>query len=220
MAFIYQIDRESLKGSMAKYVRYMKGRCVDIGAEANKSRYFNLLKPHIDQYVSLDINPDFKPDIVANAESMTNVSNESFDSLICTHVLSNISHPNKALGEFYRILRQGGHALIAVSFIGMYRGEHDFWRFSPAGIKLLLEESGFKIMEIEHSGVGVFSVVNQMFNRFIKNTLLLTKRSLLRKIFNKLFLLSGRIAIWLDRIFKSPENDKYILNVVVVAKKI
>lgn len=64
--------------------------------------------------VRMDINPDCKPDIVASMVDMGDVG--PFDAVYCSHALEHLFPHDVpvALGEFLRVLRPGGIALVFV----------------------------------------------------------------------------------------------------------
>src|SRR5690606_7865707 len=61
-------------------------------------------------YVSADINPAFA-DVVVDIQAIPFEEN-SFDLIICSHVLGHIPDEKKAIDEMYRVLKPGGSALI------------------------------------------------------------------------------------------------------------
>lgn len=64
----------------------------------------------------LDINPAVNPDIVASMTDMSQVATESVDAIWSSHNLEHL-YPHEvplALREFYRVLKPGGTALIAL----------------------------------------------------------------------------------------------------------
>ncbi len=66
--------------------------------------------------VRLDINAAAGPDIVASITDMSVVASASFDALYSSHNLEHLA-PHEigaALGEFYRVLKAPGYALITV----------------------------------------------------------------------------------------------------------
>jgi len=82
---------------------------------------------------------------------------DSFDSLICIHVLEHIEDDLKAMRELRRVLRQGGTAVICVpetnksttvefGFEDPAKSHH--WRDYGMDIKDRLEESGFKVKTV------------------------------------------------------------------------
>jgi SAM-dependent methyltransferase len=83
----------------------------------------------------------------------------SFDAVLCTEVLEHCVDADRLVGEMYRVLRSGGHAVITVPFMW---GEHelpfDFRRYSTNGVRRLLETSGFEVMRIERSQPGIAAI--------------------------------------------------------------
>jgi SAM-dependent methyltransferase len=69
------------------------------------------------EYTSIDLNPD-KYDYGSTTIKMdlTNLTfnNDSFDVIICNHVLEHIPDDAKAMSEMYRVLKPGGWALLNV----------------------------------------------------------------------------------------------------------
>jgi SAM-dependent methyltransferase len=69
-----------------------------------------------DGYVTVDIDPANKPDIVADITNMTSVMDASCDEVVAGHVLEHIEWPDSfaAIAEFARVLKPGGVVKIAV----------------------------------------------------------------------------------------------------------
>lgn len=211
MTFVYQLGREFLRESLDRNSHYLTGRCLDVGAQARQSRYCHSIA--VNEYVSLDINPKYNPDIVASVEQIP-VPDESFDSILCSQMLDDVSHPAKALSEFHRILKKGGHIIISVPMIFIF-SDVDLWRFTPKGLRLLLEEARFEVVQEECLG-GLFAARNQLLGKFIKNKLALHKRGrVVRGICNKFFIVYGAICKALDRVFPS---NQYAVQIVMVAR--
>ena len=69
-----------------------------------------------DGYVTVDIDPTNKPDIVADITNMAVVSDGSCDEVVAGHVLEHIEWPDSfaAMAEFARVLKPGGVVKIAL----------------------------------------------------------------------------------------------------------
>lgn len=79
----------------------------------------DLLKKNKDiDYLSADINPALAMDQV----DITNIkyNDNSFDLIICGHVLSVVKEDNKALNELYRVLKKGGTLIILEHIYNQY----------------------------------------------------------------------------------------------------
>ena len=83
--------------------------------------------------VRLDISPDHNPDILASMIEMGNIG--PFDAIHCSHSLEHLS-PHEvpvALGEFYRVLRDKGFAVIFVPDLEDVKATEDVLFVAPCG---------------------------------------------------------------------------------------
>lgn len=53
-------------------------------------------------------------DLIVDITNMPEIESDSYDILICSHVLEHVSNDNKALSELYRVLKPGGWGIIMV----------------------------------------------------------------------------------------------------------
>ncbi len=65
------------------------------------------------QYVASDIEKHPLVDVIFDLASAPFTS-ETFDALVCIHVLEHVENDREAMSEMYRVLRSGGWALITV----------------------------------------------------------------------------------------------------------
>lgn len=133
----------------------------DIGG--GNSDYF---RSRFKKYVSVDADPDCKPDIVANIHNLPFKDN-TIECILCFSVLEHIQDPFKAVSELYRVMRPGSKALLSVPFIWPYHsGSYkDYWRFSDDGIKVLFKN--FSYVEIVKMG-GYFSALANFISSYTK----------------------------------------------------
>jgi SAM-dependent methyltransferase len=214
---IFQPDRYLLKKQIAGLSNFIKGRVLDIGSGPNGGRYKNLFSAS--DYITLDINPDYNPDIVGSAEKIPEQDN-TFDSVVCFQVLDDLKNPAQAVKEISRVLKPGGYGLISVPQSNELHDEpHDYWRFTKYGIGALLLEAGLEIVKILPRG-GFLALKAQMTIRYFIDLLSLYKRSLLGRLLGPFFLIYGRMAIWLDAVDKSKANHKHTLGWLVLFRKI
>lgn len=71
-------------------------------------------------------------------------SDAEFDAVISDQVLEHVEgDPQRAIDEMYRVLKPGGLALHTTCFINpIHYGPGDYWRFTPAALRLLAERGG------------------------------------------------------------------------------
>lgn len=215
--YIYQVEREILRKKISEHRGVFRGRILDAGS--GPSKRFKDLASSDAEYLSLDINPEYKTDIVGSVDAIP-VEDSSFDFIVCSQVLGDLLYPGKAVEEFYRVLKNGGKILITEGFMNELHGEpRDYWRFTPYGISELLKDKGFEIVQLETAG-GFFTVGCQMLTRFAINSFSLYDFDVLGKIFSKAFLVLGKMSIALDYLFQGKANRKFGLSVVALAEAV
>jgi len=75
------------------------------------------------------------------------------DVVFCEQVLEHVRYPVRAAETLFRITRPGGMAIVSVPFlIRLHREPEDYWRFSAAGLRALLEDAGFVVERVESWG--------------------------------------------------------------------
>jgi len=99
------------------------------------------------KYVTVDLNPETKPDIAADVHQLP-LSDASFEAALCYSVLEHCRNPFLVMEEIYRVLKPQGVVLIYVPFLYLYHGNKqygDYWRFTEDGVRELCK----KFKEIE-----------------------------------------------------------------------
>lgn len=72
-----------------------------------------LRKEHMTEYTSADL---YRNDVDQQLDicDMQTLKDNTFDVLLCSHILEHVDHPEKALSEIYRVLKSQGIAIIMV----------------------------------------------------------------------------------------------------------
>lgn len=66
---------------------------------------------------------------------------QSFDAAVCWSVLEHVPNPQRAISELHRVLKPGGLIWVQLPFLYPYhQGPHDFWRVTPAGLRLWMRD--------------------------------------------------------------------------------
>jgi SAM-dependent methyltransferase len=71
------------------------------------------------------------------------------DVVICEQVLEHVEDPAIAMSTLQRLVRPGGTVLVSTPFLlRIHRHPIDCWRFTPHGLSLLMQRSGFENVNV------------------------------------------------------------------------
>jgi len=130
--------------------RYVRGRLLDVGC--GEKPWKALFAPYADEHIGVDhpgtIHDTSEVEILADAYSIP-LEAASADTILLNEVLEHLERPQDALSEAHRLLRPGGHVIVDTPFFWpIHEAPRDFYRYSPYGLRYLLESSGFEVVEI------------------------------------------------------------------------
>lgn len=117
-------------------------RAAEISGENHRSRPWR-------SYESL-MYPDF--DVCAPVELK-----ERFDVVICEQVLEHVPDPWAAAKNLKELCVPGGHLIVSTPFLIRVHelllfGMYDYWRFTPRGLRVLLESAGLTVDSVDSWG--------------------------------------------------------------------
>lgn len=86
---------------------------------------------------------------------------EEADIVFCEQVLEHVVDPVQAARNLHSLLRPGGYAVVSVPFmVRIHKEPEDYWRFSQAGLRVLLERAGFHVERTDDWGNRLVVVAN------------------------------------------------------------
>ena len=149
--------------------RYVQGRTIDLGCGLMPFR--DLLRERGVIYHSLDLWPRLSEvTYVGDIQDMPMVPTAGYDSAICLEVLEHVPHPFRAAREIHRVLKPGGVAIVSVPHLSRLHDQpHDYSRFTIHGLRRLLEEAGFEVLEVQTKGGG-FSFLGHQVSTLLLGT--------------------------------------------------
>jgi SAM-dependent methyltransferase len=123
-----------------------KGLLLEIGPQ-ERSEVRNSFKNW--NIKTLDIIPDYKPDIIGDITQFNkHIKDNTFDIITCLEILEHTLNPFNAIIELRRILKDKGFILFSAPLNWRIHGPvPDCWRFTEFGWKILLKD--FDIIEID-----------------------------------------------------------------------
>ena len=215
----FYFSRKGLYENISILSNYIRGDMLDIGCGQkpyeklfNSSRYVGL---EID---TIENRKNKNADYFYDGITFPFRDNE-FDSVIANEVFEHVFNPAAFLNEIYRVLKPNGMLLMTVPFVwDEHEQPFDYARYSSFGLKHLLEESGFEVIEHKKSVCDI-RVIFQLFNCYIyKKTV---TKNVYANLFITAFLLSpfNILGELLSKVLPKNE-DLYLDNIILTKKKI
>lgn len=132
---------------------------LDVGGRIQP--YRSLLEARCRSYIAIDPQSEGLADVAATGTALP-FPDECFDACLCTQVLSYVPRPTEMIAEMRRVLRPGGAVFLsAPAFFPEHRDE--YWRFVPAGLKLLFEHwDAVRVLPEGSSATGAIRTLNLM----------------------------------------------------------
>jgi ubiquinone/menaquinone biosynthesis C-methylase UbiE len=180
--------RASIKKAMESKLSLLTGSLLDIGCGKMPYKEFILKNSPVEKYTGLDIenakiyDTNVKPDFTWDGIKMP-FENNSFHTTFATEVLEHCPDPKIILNEVYRVMRNEGCFFFTVPFLWpLHEVPNDEYRYTPFALERLLQDSGFRSIEIKATG-GWHASMAQMLGLWVRRAPMSEKkRSMLSKI--------------------------------------
>ena len=154
---VYRTFEAALRGAAERYAR---GRLIDVGG--GRKPWQPIFAPYVREHVCVDHveKGDERGqvvDVVATAYSIP-LPDAGAQTVLLTEVLEHLERPGDAVAECLRLLEPGGHLIATTPLFWPVHDARDFYRYTPQGLRYLLETAGFEVVELKPLG-GLWSTV-------------------------------------------------------------
>lgn len=213
----FYFARKGLHENISSLAKYITGRTLDVGC--GQKPYEKLFRSS--QYIGMEIDTpenrqNKKADFFYNGLTFPFQDGE-FDSIVLNEVLEHVFNPYDFLSEINRVLKPDGMMLMTVPFCwDEHEQPNDFARYSSFGLKAILQNHGFEVIE-QRKSINDIRVAFQVLNAYIyKKTV--TKNVYVNLLLTVLlmspFNLIGELAA---KVF--PRNDDMYIDSIILARK-
>jgi SAM-dependent methyltransferase len=164
--------RKLLDKLQFKYEPIYSGKVLDIGG-----RQKGLFCPPRDkaEWITADIVPERNPDIVLDVSDMHQIESESIDGISAIELFEHVEKIEDGIRECHRILKKEGKIIISAPFLYPFHADPwDFQRWTEVKWKQQLEQTGFKIENIEITG-RIFCITADSMKTIIESLPLLMR---------------------------------------------
>jgi SAM-dependent methyltransferase len=179
-----------------------RGRVIDLGCGA--CPYREIILRQADEYIGVDWSSDGEGcvDVLADINQPLPFPDRHADVVVAFQVMEHLPEPARFLSECNRILALDGTLILAVPFMWqVHDAPHDYYRFTRHGLLYLLEQAGFREIEVrENTGFWQMSVLK--FNYYTRRF----ARGPLQYLFAPSWWLAQRVAPLLDRLDWYPQE--------------
>lgn len=135
-----------------RLIDYCSRKCLDLGGGNGALREAMEYRGY--RYINLDLCR--YADVIGDSHGLAFQDN-TFHLIISKDSLEHFYAPKKALAEVGRVLRKGGHLIILVPWMHPFH-KTDYFRFSPLGLRDMLEDLGLEI-EIFDAPAWIFTIL-------------------------------------------------------------
>jgi SAM-dependent methyltransferase len=119
--------------------------------------------PEGSTYLGGDLPGNPAADVVLDDTGRVPLPDGSVDAVLSTQVLEHVTDPDTYLAECGRLLRDGGSLLLSTHGIMYYhRDPEDYWRWTSAGLRALVERHGF-LVEEQYGVLGLAAAALQLY---------------------------------------------------------
>ena len=214
----FYFARKGLYQNVSELITNLNGKLLDVGCGTKP--YMNIC--NVNEYIGLEIDDEGNrnhshADIFYDGKTIP-FEDKEFDSILSNQVFEHVFNPNQFLQEINRVTKMGGVFLMTVPFVwDEHEQPYDYARYSSFGLKHILSENGFKIIEHRKSNNGL-EVIFQLINAYILKVTM--TKSIYFNLLITLILMAPVNIIGLILSKLLAKNDDLYLDNIVLAKKV
>jgi SAM-dependent methyltransferase len=150
------------------------GRALDVGC--GDKPYQTIFAPYVDEYLGIEHASTFsgtaaklgnsRPDLLYDGTRLP-FADCSFDTVLSIQVLEHTPQPRQLIREMARVLGKDGVLILAAPFsFRLHEEPHDFFRYSPHGLRELCRDAGLVVDHVEQVG-SLWSLVGHKVNSYL-----------------------------------------------------
>lgn len=141
------------RGAMPLMTRVCRGKVLDAGSGRGAWRRTILASAESCESIDHEPRGGDASTWIGDLASMPQVPDCRYDTVVCHQVLEHLPAPGAALMEIRRVLKGGGRVIVSAPHLSrLHELPHDYFRYTPQGMRVLLERAEFVDIEIQTYG--------------------------------------------------------------------
>ncbi|OGJ71626.1 hypothetical protein A2454_00840 [Candidatus Peribacteria bacterium RIFOXYC2_FULL_55_14] len=202
---------QTTRGVLEVWTEVIRGRVLDLGA--GRAKYKQLLQKTATDYTAFDMVDGPNIDVVGDVHNLP-FDPCKFGTVVCTQVIEHVREPWRVVEEIARVLLPGGHCLLTTPFMMPHHADpHDFYRYTPDGVRHLCGRAGLEIVASgKYGGANVVAAETLKFlfcNPYAPHKPGIVRRNIFRMLYGLLLRIQRGAA----------DRSVVYANVYVVARK-
>jgi SAM-dependent methyltransferase len=163
----------ALERSLRAVAPRARGRLLDVGC--GDKPYEAWFRPFVSAYIGVEHGATFaataagargRPDVVYGAGTLP-FRDGSFDTVLSVQVLEHTPRPAALVAEMTRVLAPGGVLILTAPFqFRLHEQPHDYFRYSPHGLRQLCADAGLEVFETIAQG-SLWTVIGHKLNTYL-----------------------------------------------------
>lgn len=165
--------------SLRRVAPRARGRLLDVGC--GDKPYESIFRPHVTEYVGVEHRDTFGltsasepergpgkkgPDVLYSGDRLP-FPDRSFDTVLNVQVLEHTPRPAELVREMGRVLADDGLLILMAPFqFRLHEQPHDYFRYSPHGLRELCSRAGLEIIHVEQQG-SLWSLMGHKLNSYL-----------------------------------------------------
>jgi SAM-dependent methyltransferase len=153
---------------------HARGRLLDVGCGSKP--YEHIFRPFVSTYVGIEHEATFtqtaassgawRADLTYDGKTLP-FEDGSFDTVLSVQVLEHTPHPAALVAEMARVLAENGTLILTAPFqFRLHEEPHDYFRYSPHGLRKLCGDAGLEIVEVHPQG-SLWTVIGHKLNSYL-----------------------------------------------------
>ncbi len=173
-----RMPAESIRGRIRRFLethhQLLGPRVIEIGSRVHDEAawYIDNRDLALDRWIGLDMQAGAGVNYVHDIERELPPfypQQGGVSGILCSEVLEHVRRPWLAIPNLFNALAPGGAILITIPFaFHIHAYPHDYFRYTPEGLRGLLEDAGFIKIHIEEVGSVVYTICNHEPKTFQK----------------------------------------------------
>jgi SAM-dependent methyltransferase len=147
--------RGRIRRFIEKQAHLLGNDVLEIGSRMTNANAWWIVNRDLAQgnWIGCDMQPGHGVDVVADIHNPPAEWQGKFSGILCSEVLEHVARPWVALPKIKEMMQPGGWLVVTtLTSFPIHGFPDDYYRYTTSGLRLLLEDAGFRNVHTENAG--------------------------------------------------------------------